>query len=107
MTTVSPTSNELPNFDLALCKGEPTDWWYPATPPTRENLSNAIAAKRICRDCSIQEQCLAYSLKWEPVGIWGGYTESERHSLRKQYNIVSARPTGGVRTARKIVEVKK
>ena len=104
--TPTPQSNEIPDFDQAMCKGKPTDWWYPITPPTRENLATTANAKMICRDCRIQQECLTYSLKWEPVGIWGGFTEAERHQLRKKHNIVSARPIGGVRTARKpVIEV--
>lgn len=42
-------------------------------------------AKRICRECPVQSQCLAYAMD-EPVdhGIWGGLTERERRRFRRQ-----------------------
>lgn len=46
------------------------------------------------------DACLAYSLKWEPIGIWGGKTEQERNKLRIMQNIVSMRPMSQVRRAR-------
>jgi WhiB family redox-sensing transcriptional regulator len=42
-------------------------------------------AKRICRDCPVRADCLAYAME-TPVdhGIWGGYTERERRRFRRQ-----------------------
>ena len=42
-------------------------------------------AKRICRECPVQGQCLAYAMD-APVdhGIWGGLTERERRRFRRQ-----------------------
>lgn len=41
-------------------------------------------AKRICRDCPVRRQCLAYAMN-APVdhGIWGGLTERERRRVRR------------------------
>jgi WhiB family redox-sensing transcriptional regulator len=39
----------------------------------------------ICADCSVQDQCLAYSvIAEEPFGIWGGLDHRERHALHRQ-----------------------
>ena len=39
-------------------------------------------AKRVCQDCPIRIQCLEYALSEPEVhGVWGGYTERERHHL--------------------------
>lgn len=40
-----------------------------------------IEAKRICRECVVQVQCLRYGLE-EPYGVWGGTSPAERSALR-------------------------
>ena len=36
-------------------------------------------AKEICARCPVEDQCLAYALRWrEPHGIWGGRAPAER-----------------------------
>ena len=42
-------------------------------------------AKRVCRDCVVQAQCLAHALtEGEKFGVWGGATERERRRLLRQ-----------------------
>jgi hypothetical protein len=94
----APNRDELPDFSKANCRGNPVEWWHPSEKTTREQRINVRDAIAICRDCRIRSECLAYSLKWEPVGIWGGHTEQERHTMRKSKNISCNRGTGGVRT---------
>lgn len=50
-------------------------------------------ARRVCNTCSVKEECLEYSLHWEPFGIWGGLTEGARERLRKERNITMKRPS--------------
>lgn len=41
------------------------------------------AAKRICHNCLVRNDCLDYALTLGPVvGVWGGTTEKERRKLR-------------------------
>lgn len=42
-------------------------------------------AKRICRLCPVQRECLIYAMD-APVdhGIWGGLTERERRGFRRK-----------------------
>ena len=42
-------------------------------------------AKRICRECPVRRDCLAYAME-EPVdhGVWGGLTERERRRARRE-----------------------
>ena len=76
------------NFtDEAKCKGQPTDWWFPLQKTgKREELDmlreNTAKAKALCAICPIAIQCLDYSLKWEPWGIWGGQDEQTRAKIR-------------------------
>lgn len=83
------------------CKGQPTDWWFPlyqqlagSSGTVREQRQNMEMAKEICRSCSVRTQCLEYSLHHEPLGVWGGLDERERHAMRRRLNIAVSR--GGV-----------
>jgi WhiB family redox-sensing transcriptional regulator len=42
-------------------------------------------AKRICRTCPVQKECLVFAMD-TPMdhGIWGGLTERERRSYRRR-----------------------
>jgi WhiB family redox-sensing transcriptional regulator len=42
-------------------------------------------AKRVCRECPVQRECLVYAME-TPVdhGIWGGLTERERRGFRRR-----------------------
>ncbi|WP_301851120.1 WhiB family transcriptional regulator [Rhodococcus pyridinivorans] len=73
----SPGGNEWVQF--GLCAQADPDLFYPRaehkTEPSR-------AAKRICRSCSVQPDCLDYALSaGEPHGIWGGATTVERSAI--------------------------
>jgi WhiB family redox-sensing transcriptional regulator len=39
-------------------------------------------AKAVCARCPVREECLDYALRVrEPLGIWGGLTDTERRAL--------------------------
>jgi len=41
------------------------------------------AAKRVCDDCPVRVQCATHALEvGEEYGVWGGYTENDRATLR-------------------------
>lgn len=49
----------------------------------RRSAEQAQAAKLVCRDCAVREQCLAWALNMpESDGVWGGTTPDERRALR-------------------------
>lgn len=69
------------------CAGQPTEWWFPLQKSGRkeevlELRKNTAKAKVICKSCPVQKECLDYSLRWEPWGIWGGLDEQKRAELR-------------------------
>jgi len=70
------------------CRGENTNMWFPIfskSPSKKERIeiNKQIAiAKAICSTCEESNHCLEYSLRHEPLGIWGGMTELERAKLR-------------------------
>ena len=55
--------------------------------------ASTAEAIKICDGCAIKDPCLDYSLEWEPMGIWGGYAEGERHYIRKERKLNLMRDT--------------
>lgn len=49
-----------------------------------ERGGSSRAARAVCNNCPVQEECLRYALtNREQFGIWGGTSERERRKLRK------------------------
>ena len=62
------------------CLGYDPNLFFPF--PT-ETVQLAVA-KRICADCPVKQQCLAFALALDiPHGVWGGLGEGERRELRR------------------------
>ena len=71
---------------LSACRDTDPDLFFPVgtTGPAVEQIENA---KAVCRSCEAQAECLEYALATnQDSGIWGGTSEEERRTLRKQYN---------------------
>jgi WhiB family redox-sensing transcriptional regulator len=69
---------------LAACRDSPAALFLP--PKVREPAAirsvRESAAKDICSQCRVRDECLAYALRVpEPFGVWGGLTELERRRL--------------------------
>jgi WhiB family redox-sensing transcriptional regulator len=66
-------------YDQALCAEVDGEMWYP-------DAGGTIApAKRVCRRCPVQAECLTHALETnEKFGIWGGLSTPERQSLKKR-----------------------
>lgn len=65
--------------DYALCAEADPESWFP-----EKRGSGTIAAKRICGQCFVREQCLEWALDHaETWGIWGGLSERERRRVRR------------------------
>jgi WhiB family redox-sensing transcriptional regulator len=41
------------------------------------------AAKAVCRNCPVQPRCLSWALSMDVSGIWGGYSQRERRTIRR------------------------
>ena len=62
----------------AQCAYVDPDLWFP-----RDKGDPGVQAKRICRRCPVQLDCLEYALdNDERHGIWGGRSSQERQRLR-------------------------
>lgn len=70
--------------DLGACLDQDPDLFAPDG--TTGRWADVIAnAKAVCARCPVAEQCLAWALDTrEDYGIFGGLTEDERWSLRRQ-----------------------
>lgn len=70
-------------FRQAACQDQDPDLFFPVG-RTSSDLQLA-EAKQICARCPVQTQCLewAFSTGTEH-GVWGGLSEDERRSLRRQ-----------------------
>jgi WhiB family redox-sensing transcriptional regulator len=65
--------------DLANCRGADADLFFP------ERGASTRAAKGICKECSVREDCLEFAIvSGEKFGIWGGLSERERRRIRRQ-----------------------
>lgn len=64
--------------DRALCaeRAVPADAFFPETKPDP-------VAKRLCGQCPVREECLAYALDHQAVGIWGGTSTKERRRMSR------------------------
>lgn len=68
----------------AACRDEDPELFFPigTTGPAAEQ---ADAAKRICMRCEVREECLEFAIASnQDAGVWGGLTEDERRTLRRQ-----------------------
>ena len=65
--------------DLALCAQTDPEIFFPEKGGTTED------AKRVCRRCWVQVECLAYALDAdEKYGVWGGLSERERRKAKRR-----------------------
>ena len=91
----------LQNYDAppadGNCKGHDVDKWFPVIEKGlpreqwlkfRADIKEAI---ELCNSCPSMEHCLEYSLRHEPIGIWGGKTEAERAMIRSDKGILLSR----------------
>jgi WhiB family redox-sensing transcriptional regulator len=76
--------------DFANCRGADPDLFFP------ERGASTRTAKGICRECSVQEDCLEFAIvSSEKFGIWGALSERERRKIRRERKIAAeARKAG-------------
>jgi WhiB family redox-sensing transcriptional regulator len=69
-------------MEQANCVGHPTEWWFPLNPEDARK-EPAMKAKALCRDCPVQDVCLAYAIEnRDHYGIFGGLDPHERYTYR-------------------------
>ena len=68
------------------CTKFPFDWWFlepiKSDDPERDLLQvEHEAALRACTRCPVAATCLAWALREEEYGVWGGLTAAERDAV--------------------------
>lgn len=62
-----------------LCYGASSVDFFPSTGV------GVDAARRVCMQCPVREQCLDYALNNQiDHGVWGGASERERHRILRR-----------------------
>ena len=51
--------------------------WFPT-----DTSATPQAARKLCRGCPVQTECLTWALENKEAGIWGGTTEPQRARAR-------------------------
>ena len=70
--------------ETARCKEMDPDLFFPVG-TTGPALLQIEAAKAVCRQCNVNQECLQYALDSnQEYGIWGGLTEEERRYMRRE-----------------------
>lgn len=68
----------------AICKDSNAELFFPIG-STGHALEMIDAAKEVCKVCPVAEPCLDFALDTnQEAGVWGGYTEEERRSIRRE-----------------------
>src|SRR3954454_13969584 len=83
------TLSEMPPTDQwrlrALCRSVDPDLFFPVG-ATGLAIDQIMSAKEVCALCPVNEACLEYALVTnQDSGIWGGTSEEERLTLRRQW----------------------
>lgn len=88
----APTLESWQWQDKAACKDMGTaTFFHPDGERGGTRRRRAAAAKVICANCPVLEQCRSYALAaHEPYGIWGGMTEEERAAYWKSQEAKTA-----------------
>jgi WhiB family transcriptional regulator, redox-sensing transcriptional regulator len=74
-----PQPDEPDWRESALCREVDPDLFFP------EKGGTTGPAKRICRSCEVQDECLTHALANDlRYGIWGGKSDQERQKLLKR-----------------------
>ncbi len=81
------------NFDIeqeswmleGACSNLDSDLFFPVG-SSMKAMKKSLEAKAICNECPVKLDCLEYALNTnQDSGIWGGTTEDERKSIRREY----------------------
>lgn len=78
MLEAQPQPSDEDWSSRAICPQTDPEAFYP------EKGGSTKEAKRICRECPVQKQCLQWALdNDERFGVWGGLSERERRRLKR------------------------
>jgi WhiB family redox-sensing transcriptional regulator len=83
ITTIDiPRGEDLAWREQGACNNPYVD--YTVFFPPYDSPSGNAAAKKICDRCPVKAQCLAWALKYDEMGIWGGTGEADRRAIKRR-----------------------
>lgn len=65
--------------DKANCKGLDTEEFF----AEKTSYANRPLLERVCANCDVQLECLAFALKHDVIGWWAGTTDHSRRPIRR------------------------
>jgi WhiB family transcriptional regulator, redox-sensing transcriptional regulator len=69
---------------LAICRDTDPDLFFPVG-TTGHALVQIDRAREVCDQCPVKTECLEFALETnQDSGIWGGTSEEERRTIRRQ-----------------------
>lgn len=63
----------------ANCNGIDTEEFF----AEKTSYANRPLLERICSNCDVQAECLAFALKYDVIGWWAGTTDHSRRPIRR------------------------
>lgn len=78
---------KFPDLSRALCREVGVEFFYPDEDNPRD-ITMYSAARKICSNCEVKDECLEWAVKHENFGMWGGTTPRERATIRRKRNII-------------------
>lgn len=81
--------------DDSACRSEdPELFFHPSNERGSRKSRRIEAAKAVCAQCDVRQQCLDYALRnKEEFGTWGGQSEDERRAMLGQIALSAERQT--------------
>lgn len=68
----------------AACLNEDPELFFPIG-NTGPALAQIEEAKKVCQQCEVREECLAWALEGaQDHGVWGGTSEEERRAMKRR-----------------------
>lgn len=70
-------------WNKADCQGMDTNLFFMSREELQMEGLTYLHMRRVCSDCPIRRDCLAYGFKYERYGMFGGITGVERDLIRR------------------------
>ena len=67
-------------MDSGACKGLTHLFFPPAAERPQARERREAAARQVCRQCVVQQDCVSFARENHEYGFWGGESEDERHA---------------------------
>jgi WhiB family redox-sensing transcriptional regulator len=71
------------------CSEVDPELYFPDKGNSSGSPKDVAVAKKICKTCPYLAECLSWAVANDEIGIWGGTTQKDRRSLRRQRRLAS------------------